>query len=205
MARLTQLDRERVLVAITEAERRTAAEFAVAIASSADRYAELRLLAPALLAIMAPPFLLASGLLDEPLWLASVPGLLFLAVSAALLPNAVAVRLVPPMVRETRARRLAQTLFLELGLAAPRERAGVLLFIARAERRIEILAGPGIAERIDPADWERIVDRFVRSARSGPLPAALVGAVESVATLLSNIFPPAERNPDEVANRLIEL
>jgi uncharacterized membrane protein len=169
MARLTQLDRERVLVAITEAERRTAAEFAVAIASSADRYAELRLLAPALLAIMAPPFLLASGLLDEPLWLASVPGLLFLAVSAALLPNAVAVRLVPPMVRETRARRLAQTL------------------------------------RIDPADWERIVDRFVRSARSGPLPAALVGAVESVATLLSNIFPPAERNPDEVANRLIEL
>ncbi len=205
MASLNKLDRESVLAAIAEAERQSAAEFAIAIASSADPYAELRLLAPALLAIVAPPFLLAAGLVDEPLWLASIPAVLFLAVSAVLLPDAVAVRLIPPTVREARARRLAQRLFLELGLAAPRERAGVLLFIARAERRIEILTGPGIVERIDPADWQRVVSLFVRTARSGPLPAALVGAIEGATALLSVAFPPAERNPDEVANRLIEL
>ncbi len=205
MTRLSRAERESVLSAIAEAERRTAAEFAVAVAASADRYLELRLLVPALLALLAPPLLLALDLVEDPFWLAAAPGLLFVAVSALLLPDPIAVRLVPSGLREVRARRLARALFFDLGLAAPRERAGVLLFIARAERQVEILAGPGVAERIDPADWQRVVGRFVRTARSGELPAALTGAIEATTVLLSSAFPPTDRNPDEVPNRLIEL
>jgi putative membrane protein len=205
MARLSQSDRDRVLAAIAEAERRTSAEFAVAVAGSADAYAELRLLIPTMLAVLLPPLLLALDLARHPLWLAAIPAIAFVAASAVLLPDAVAVRLVPERRRISRAVRLAQALFVELGLAAPRERAGVLLFVARAERQIDILTGPGVAERVDPSAWQEVVQGFVVAARSRPLPEALIGAIEASTALLSQAFPPSEHNPDEVANRLIEL
>src|SRR5512145_2459987 len=95
MARLSQPDRDRVLAAIAEAERRSSAEFAVAVAGSADAYAELRLAIPAMLAVLLPPLLFALDLVRHPLWLAAVPAIAFVAASAVLLPDAVAVPLVP--------------------------------------------------------------------------------------------------------------
>ncbi|HEX6101488.1 MAG TPA: TPM domain-containing protein [Alphaproteobacteria bacterium] len=205
MVPLTQAEREQVLAAIADAELRSAAEFAVAVAGSADRYPEIRLLAPALIALLAPPLALATGLLTDAFWLAIMPAGLFIAFSAILLPDAIAVRLVPSRMRDDRSRRLARTLFMDLGLTNPRDRAGVLLFIARAERRVEILAGAGVAERIDSEAWQTVVDRFVQAARTGPLAPALTDAITAATALLSEAFPTDDRNPDEVPNRLIEL
>jgi uncharacterized membrane protein len=205
MQPLTQTERERVLIAIAEAEQRSEAEFAVAVAGSADRYPEIRLLAPALVAVLAPPLALATGLTADSLWLAILPAALFLLLSALLVPDAIAVRLASPRWRRDRARRLARTLFMDLGLTTPRDRAGVLLFIARAEREVEILAGAGVAERIDSQAWQGVVDAFVRAARTGPLATALTEAIEAATALLSNAFPADSRNPDEVPNRFIEL
>jgi putative membrane protein len=205
MQPLTQAERERVLAAIADAEQRSEAEFAVAVAGSADRYPEIRLLAPALIAVLAPPLALATGAVVDPLWLAIIPATFFILLSAILLPDAVAVRLTPTRLRDERARRLARTLFMDLGLTTPRDRAGVLLFIARAERQVEILAGAGVAERIDSTDWQRVVTRFVEAARIRPLADALTAAIEDSTALLSKAFPPSDRNPDEVPNRLIEL
>jgi len=205
MARLSQAERERVLAAIADAERLTTAEFSVAVVSSADAYAELRLLIPGLLAIVLPPLLLVAGWVREPFWLSCVPAITFVTTSALLLPDEVAMRLVPSRLRIGRARRLAQAMFVELGLTVPRDRAGVLLFIARAERQVEILAGAGVAERIDSDAWQAVVDAFVQAARSGPLAPALADAIQGATSLLSAAFPPDSRNPDEVPNRFIEL
>jgi putative membrane protein len=205
MARLSKSDHDRVLAAISAAEKQTAAEFAVAIVTSADEYAEIRLLVPALIAILSSPLLLAVGLTYDPFWLAVIPCLLFLSIAGVLMSDAVAVPLVPTVRRLRRVRRLAQSLFVELGLATPRDRAGVLLFVAQAERQVEILAGAGISERIDAKTWQAVVDDFVQTARSGPLVEALIGAIEACADLLSKTFPPAEENANEVPDRLIEL
>jgi putative membrane protein len=205
MARLSKSDHDRVLAAISAAEKRTAAEFAVAIVSSADDYAELRLLIPALVAILSSPLLLATGLTYDSFWLAVIPCLMFLLIAGILMPDAIAVPLVPLSRRLRRVRRLAQSLFVELGLATPRDRAGVLLFVAQAERQVEILAGAGIGERVDAKTWQAVVDDFVQTARSGPLVEALIGAIESMTDLLSKIFPPSEENQNEVPDRLVEL
>jgi putative membrane protein len=205
MARLSKSDHDRVLAAISAAEKQTAAEFAVAIVTSADDYAELRLLIPALVAILSSPLLLATGLTYNPFWLAVIPSLLFLAIAGILMPDAVAVPLVPLSRRLRRVRQLAQSLFVELGLATPRDRAGVLLFVAQAERHVEILAGAGIGERIEAKTWQAVVDDFVQTARTKPLVEALIGAIEAMTDLLSNVFPPSEENQNEVPDRLVEL
>lgn len=204
MARLSKTDHNRVIAAIAAAERQTAAEFAVAVVASADDYAEPRLLIPALFAILSSPLLLAVGFVRDPLWLATIPCIVFGLASATLLPDQVAVRLVPVRLRTRRVRRLAQSLFVELGLAAPRDRAGVLLFVARAEHQVEILAGAGVAERVDSGAWQAVVDGFVAAARSGPLAEALIGAVEVSTAVLSKAFPAADNEPNEVPNRLID-
>ena len=111
-------------------------------------------------------------------WLAVIPCLMFLLIAGILMPDAIAVPLVPLSRRLRRVRRLAQSLFVELGLATPRDRAGVLLFVAQAERQVEILAGAGIGERVDAKTWQAVVDDFVQTARSGPLVEALIGAIE---------------------------
>ena len=49
------------------------------------------------------------------------------------------------------------------------------------------------------------MDRFVAAARSRPLAAALIAAIEDSTSALTQDFPAAERDPDEVPNRLIEL
>ena len=193
------------MAAISAAEKRSAAEFAVAIVTSADDYAELRLLIPGLVAILSSPLLLATGLTYNPFWLAVIPCLLFLVIAGILMPDAVAVPLVPLSRRSRRVRQLAQSLFVELGLATPRDRAGVLLFVAQAERHVEILAGAGIGERIEAKTWQAVVDDFVQTARTKPLVEALIDAIEAMTDLLSNVFPPSEENQNEVPDRLVEL
>jgi putative membrane protein len=94
---------------------------------------------------------------------------------------------------------------MELGLAAPRDRAGVLLFVAQAERYVEILAGAGIAERVDSKIWETVVSSFIQAARSGSLAEALLLAIDSSAAVLAKAFPPAPDNPNEVPDRVVEL
>jgi putative membrane protein len=205
MARLSPAERERILAAVAAAERRTSAEFSVAVAEAADFYAEIRLLVPALLAILAGPLLLAMGVVRDLLLLSAIPALVFVLGSAILLPDAVVARAVPSQIRESRARRLARSLFVELGLARPRERTGVLLFIALAEHHVEIIAGAGIAERIDAQAWQEVVDRFVAEVRSGSLASALIGAVERAAAVLAEAFPCRDSDQDEVPNRVVEL
>jgi putative membrane protein len=205
MARLRPGERKFILAAIAEAERRTTAELAVAVAHSVDHYAEFRFLLPALLAIAADPLLLALGWVTSLLWAAALPAVIFVVGSALLLPSAVVVRLVPRAVRHARARRLARALFVELGLASPRERTGMLLFVALAERQVEILAGPGVSERVESTRWQAIVTRLTEAARSGRLAEGLAEAVRECGAVLAEALPAAAQNPDEVPNRLIEL
>src|SRR4029450_26834 len=110
----------------------------------------------------------AVGLTYDPFWLAVIPCLLFLSIAGVLMSDAVAVPLVPTVRRLRRVRRLAQSLFVELGLATPRDRAGVLLFVAQAERQVEILAGAGISERIDAKTWAGGGGDFVERGWWGP-------------------------------------
>ncbi len=114
-------------------------------------------------------------------------------------------RLLPPAARQRAAHLLALASFREFGLDATEMRNGILLFVARAERHVEIVADRGLHERVGKAAWEQIVADFAASAKAGHARQAFVTAIEALDRHMAAHFPimPGDRN--EIADRLIEI
>ena len=80
---------------------------------------------------------------------------------------------------------------------------GVLIYLLLAERAIEIVADRGLSQRVDPREWQRIVERMGAAFRDGRFEDGLTQALEEVSALLVEHFPLAqgEANPNELPDR----
>ena len=65
-----------------------------------------------------------------------------------------------------------------------RDRTGILLFVSLFERRIEVLGDSGINAKVQPDEWEAIVERIQAGIRAGALAAGLVDAIDACGELL---------------------
>jgi putative membrane protein len=205
MAFLTDADRTRIEAAVAAAERQTSAEFVTVIASAADDYLHVPILAAAALA-----FLLSGLCLLLPLDFSHVEfyaGQVALFIGAALILQWQPVRmaLVPRREKVLRARRLAHEQFLELGLSSTKDRTGVMLFVAVGERYVEVLADGGVHAHVGAAVWERIIADFTRDIRAGRIADGFVQAIEACADAMAGPCPWRGDDRNELPNRLVEL
>jgi len=186
---LSPEDRARVQTAQAAAQARTRVRFATMIVPMSDRY-EMYALAVAGAAALAVGGALAFfwqtiglrlGFLIE----AAVFGMTALAFEWRPLKLA----LVPPLIRQMRARNMAHREF-AAGILAGRDHAeGVLFFASLAERYAEIIASREVHARIGAAAWEKIVSDFAGRAKTESLADAFVSAISSCADLLVTHFP----------------
>lgn len=205
MAFLSEDDRRRIAAAVRQAERRTAGEVVTVIARRADRYFVIPLLLASLLALAAPGVL---WLLDIAHGFATLYALqlaLFVGAVAVLTRQPVAVRLVPDRIKAERVARRAREQFLLRGLHRTRDRAGVLLFVAVAERRVELIADEGIHARVPPGTWDSIVAGFTAAVRERRIAEGFTAAIGAVAAVLDAHFPRAPDDTNELPDRLVEL
>jgi uncharacterized membrane protein len=117
----------------------------------------------------------------------------------------VAVDLAPDLadvLRGQSIRARAEMAFARLRVWDTEGNSGVLIYLAWAERQVEIVADRGIAALVPPSAWERICAELTAGCGAGRPTQALVAAVTSVGTLLRTHFPLIEpANPDELPNR----
>ena len=80
---------------------------------------------------------------------------------------------------------------------------GVLIYLLLAERAIEIVADRGLSSRVDPGEWQRIVERMGSAFHEGRFEEGLTQALEEVSALLVAHFPlaPGEANPNELPDQ----
>lgn len=106
--------------------------------------------------------------------------------------------------RRATPRMRAVSLFGKLRVWDTEHNSGVLIYLLLAEHAIEIVADRGIARRVDPATWRRIVDGLAADLRAGRHREGLEAAVDAVTALLRTHWPVAEgeSNPDELPNRV---
>src|SRR4051794_36407941 len=149
-------DGERIAAAIREAEAHTAGEIVVVVARQASGYRSMPLLYALLGALMTPwPLIRLTNLSATRIFIAQLVVALALAIFFGLPKRRF--RLVPGFIKRARAREVAAREFLARGLTRTRDRTGVLIFVALAERYAEVVADSGIADRADEGVWRETI------------------------------------------------
>jgi putative membrane protein len=207
---------QQIEAAIAAAERRSAAEIAVAFLPRAEPYRATALLAA--MTLFALFYMVAiwfdAGSLGftaagrSGAWL-SLPGwvgpgaALCLAIFCFLIceHTSLGVRLTPAAYRQQACRIRAKLLFFDHGIDATQDRLGVLICLSRAERQIDILADRGVAAVIPDERWRQLIDDFRRHKGDMALEAAVARLVAAVADELALHFPPWPGQRNELPDR----
>ncbi len=202
--KLTAAQSRRIAGAIAAAEQKTSGEIFVVVASRADDYRLVPVLWAAIAAlVLVWPLLLFTTL--DMATLLFIQAAIFLSWCMALTPDAIRLRLIPRPLAASNAERAAREQFLSHGVHLTKARTGILIYAALTERRVEIVADDGIAQKVDQAEWDAIAAKVCTAARGEKLAKGLSDAVRHCGALLAEHFPPGRHDRDELPNRVVEL
>lgn len=201
---LTPEEQERVADAIREAERDTAGEIAVVLAGRAGGYHAVPLLWGLTLALLVPwPLVAFTNLSPQVIYAAQL--LTALVMIPVLSWPSRRLALVPRAVKRRHAREAALREFMARGLTRTRDRAGVLLYLAEAERHVEIVTDTGLTERVDSSVLDAIRSRLSADVAAGRAGEGLVGAIRDLGRLLAAHAPPRSDDMDEIPNKVVVI
>lgn len=102
-------------------------------------------------------------------------------------------------------RERAVSWFGRLGVWDTEDNNGVLIYLLLAERSIEFVADRALAQRVDAAQWQAIVDRLGTRLHNGEFEDGLTQALEEVSALLVAHFPaaPGSVNLNELPDAVV--
>lgn len=101
---------------------------------------------------------------------------------------------------EERARRRFEL----LGMTKTADRNGVLLYIAPAVRRFQILGDSGIHEKCGPDFWTEVASELEERFRRGEFTEGIVQGVGKVGEILARHFPRSAADKDELPDSVDE-
>lgn len=208
--RVSAAEHELIASAIRDAESRTSGEIYCVLAKSSDSYffpAMFTLTVILFVLSLVAALLLGRSWVEVPhvtLITAQIAAFICAWVFVGLLPS-LRPRLVPRQLRYHRAHDNAVRQFLSHNIHLTEKRTGILIFVSLAERYAEIVADAGIADRVEQSEWDDAVALLVSAAREGRIADGYVGAIEQAGRLLALHFPPREKNPNEIEDRLVEI
>jgi uncharacterized membrane protein len=102
-------------------------------------------------------------------------------------------------------RARALQLFAHLRIWDTHANNGVLIYVLRADRAVEIIADRGINARVTDAEWQAVCRQVERYYRDGQYAEGSRAAVEGVARLLRQHFPAGDAGPNELPNQPVLL
>jgi len=226
---ITAQDHERIAEAIARAEMTTAGEIYCIVADEVSDYRETPIAWAAGAALVLPALALLLGFRPQALtqlfggWtvghaaasdatvLSALTTYILLQavvfVGVALLVSIPAVRraLTPRAVKAERVHDAAMQQFIAKGLHQTQGRTGVLLFVALAEHRAEVIADEGIYVAAPHQVWDEVTGLLTGGARRGQLGDGFVAAIERTGQILAEHVPPVGDNPNEQPDELTVL
>jgi len=96
----------------------------------------------------------------------------------------------------------AAYVFEELGMHRTRDRNGVLVYVAVADRQVAVLGDSGINEQVPDGFWTDVVGLLKLHFAAGRHAEGLVEAVHLIGEKLSSFFPLREDDTDELSNEV---
>ena len=201
---LSPEEHARISAAIRAAEANTAGEIFVVVARAADPYRLVPVAWAGVIALLLPwPLAVLTALSIGTLLTLQVVAFILLAVLFS--APALRYRLVPGSVAEEEVLETARAQFLAQGVHQTQDRTGVLIFVAEAERRVEVIADAGINARVGQQDWDAVAAEVVTAAKAGRMADGLVAGVERSGRLLAAHFPRGPGDRNELRDHVVEL
>jgi uncharacterized membrane protein len=102
-------------------------------------------------------------------------------------------------------RQRARQVFAELGVWDTEENSGVLIYVQLVDRRIEIVADRGIAQRVAQPEWDAICRAMERAFKQSRFEAGALEAIQAVTAILARHFPAGAVNPNELPDKPVVL
>ncbi|MGE5502054.1 MAG: TPM domain-containing protein [Ignavibacteriales bacterium] len=226
---ITPEDHARIAEAIAKAEQNTAGEISVVLAPEVSDYRETPLAWAAGAALVLPAIGLFLGFRPQTLtqllggwtvghaaamgptvfWALStyvvLQAIVFIATALLVSIPPVKRALTPKAVKAERVHDAALQQFVSKSLHTTSARTGVLLFVALAEHRAEVIADEGIYAVAPHEVWDSVVARLVDGVKRGRLADGLVAAIERAGEILAEHVPATGENPNETPDELTIL
>ena len=130
---------------------------------------------------------------------------LFLLVFALTLVPGIRFALIPGRVKTLRVEDAAIRHFKVGAERRTHGRTGVLIFVSLREHRAQIVADSAIADKVAPEVWGAAMVDMLREIKQGQLGAGIAAGVRDVGEVLSEHFPRADDDENELPDRLIQL
>ena len=224
MGYLDEAQHDIVTTAVAEAELTTSGEIVTVLADRSDGYSDVVLVwaaalsftAMSIFAVLPQPFMdlwdsLIGGWMHE--WttgeLASMTialGLLAFALAWLLLSwDPLRFSLTPGPVKTARVHERAIKHFKVGAERRTHGRTGVLLYLSMREHRAEIVADEPIAKLVPPEVWGEAMADMLAEIKQGHIAEGLAAGVRDVGKVLSEHFPRADDDVNELPDRLIEV
>lgn len=223
---ITPEDHARIAAAIAQAETVTAGEITCVLADEVSDYPETPLAWAAGAALVAPAFALLLGFRPDALnalfggWTVAhaaasdatvlsalttyilIQVVVFIVVAVVVSLPPVKIALTPQSIRAERVHKAAMEQFLVKGLHDTSGRTGVLLFVALADHRAEVIADEGIYAKAPHEVWDEVIALLVGGIRRGAPADGFVDAIRRSGEILAGYVPPDPHNPNETPDAL---
>jgi len=207
---LTETEQQAVTTEVRQAEQETSGEIVPMIVSASHHYPMAAVRGAALIAV--PLALLSTSLLGSSFWLGHDNMYLFVLFFILFyFPLRLVINKSVRWKRmflnrhevEEEVEEAAITSFYGEGLYRTREANGILIFISVLEQKVWILGDRGINDRINPSEWEAIIDELLRGIKAGDQGNALCKTVRQVGAILQKHFPHRRDDTDELHNLIV--
>ena len=98
-------------------------------------------------------------------------------------------------------RERARQVFAQLGVWDTEENSGVLVYVQLVDRRIEIVADRGIAQRVAQAEWDAVCRTMEHAFKRDQYQAGALAAINAITDILARHFPAGPGNRNELPDR----
>jgi putative membrane protein len=207
---LTAQEYEQINAAVEKAEKTTSGEIVCMVHTASYHYPMSNVIGAAALAL--PAALALTPLLGGWLWIGTQNMWVFLSilVPAFVLGHWV-VKHAPWLKRIFISNRemteeveeAAVTGFFKHGLYRTKDGTGILIFISVFERKVWVLADAGIDAKVSGDHWRSVVDGITEGIRNDQAATAICLAVDTVGRTLSEHFPVAPDDINELENVIV--
>ena len=213
--RITEQDRKKISTAIASAEKNTSGEITAAVIKQSSNYAAREMIFATIATFIVTIFFLIAApavqnYLERRIWemqayqmaliyavaIFILLGLFYLLSNLSFIDRLI----VPKAVMNKFVWERAVRHFHESGVASTRDRTGILIFVSFLERRVELIADAGINAKIDPKEWQNIVDSIIEGVRTKQFVEKLELAVGKCGELLAKHFPIKPDDENELTN-----